>query len=143
MFDDPEVLDYPWELSPYDADPTAAQIDALNGKRVAEGGEIDIDAESGKVMTRFIADLQRDLGLSYRPEHWDETRMATWLAKNLSETAITHASKRAFVAHWLRVLLVIKGFDLARANRQKVLIRTLLEARVRELRQGAVNRAKK
>jgi type III restriction enzyme len=141
LFDDPEVLDYPWDLSPYDADPTAAQIDALNGNRVAEGGEIDIDAESGKVMTRFIADLQRDLGLSYRPEHWDETRLATWLARNLPETAITHASKRAFVAHWLRALLATEGFDLARTSRQKFLIRTLLEARVRELRQAGVNQA--
>jgi type III restriction enzyme len=141
LFDDPEVLDYPWDLSPYDADPTAAQIDTLNGNRVAEGGEIDIDAESGKVMTRFIADLQRDLGLSYRPEHWDETRLATWLARNLPETAITHASKRAFVAHWLRALLATEGFDLARTSRQKFLIRTLLEARVRELRQAAVNQA--
>lgn len=141
LFDDPEVLDYPWELSPYDADPTRQHIDALNGNRVAEGGEIDIDAESGKVTTRFIADLQRDLSLSYRPEHWDETRLATWLTRNLPEATITHASKRAFLAHWLRALLDTEGFDLARANRQKFLIRTLLEARVRELRMAAVNAA--
>jgi type III restriction enzyme len=141
LFDDPEVLEYPWELSPYDADPTERQIEALNGNRIAEGGEIDVDEDSGKVTTRFIADLQRDLGLSYRPEHWDETKLATWLARNLPETAITHASKRAFVAHWLRALLNSSGFDLARANRQKFLIRTLLEARVRELRQAAVAQA--
>lgn len=141
LFDDPEVLDYPWELSPYDADPTQPQIEALNGDRVAEGGEIDVDAESGKVTTRFITKLQRDLGLSYRPEHWDETRLATWLAHNLPETAITHVSKRAFIARWLRALLETEGFDLARANRQKFLIRALLEARVRELRQAAVNAA--
>jgi type III restriction enzyme len=141
LFDDPEVLDYPWELSSYDADPTGMQIDALNGNRAAEGGEIDIDTESGKVTTRFITDLQRDLGLSYRPEHWDETWLATWLASNLPETAITHASKRAFVAHWLRRLLETPEFDLARVNRQKFLIRTLLEARVRELRQTAVEQA--
>jgi type III restriction enzyme len=141
LFDDPEVLDYPWELSPYDADPTKPQIDALDGNRIAEGGEIDIDTESGKITTRFIADLQRDLGLSYRPEHWDETRLATWLARNLPEAAITHTSKRAFVARWLRALLDTEGFDLARVNRQKFLIRTLLEARVRELRQAAVKSA--
>jgi type III restriction enzyme len=141
LFDDPEVLEYPWELSPYDADPTERQIEALNGSRIAEGGEIDVDEDSGKVTTRFIADLQRDLGFSYRPEHWDETKLATWLARNLPEAAITHASKRAFVAHWLRTLLDRKDFDLARANRQKFLIRTLLEARVRELRQAAVMQA--
>ncbi len=141
LFDDPEALDYPWELSPYDAVPTHAQIEVLDGNRVAEGGEIDIDTESGKVTTRFIAELQRDLGLSYRPEHWDETRLATWLTRNLPDTGITHASKRAFVAHWLRQLLEVKGFDLARVNRQKFLIRTLLEALVRQLRQTAVNQA--
>ena len=141
LFDDPEVLDYPWELSPYDADPTQQQIEALDGNRIGEGGEIDVDAESGKVTTRFIAELQRDLGLSYRPEHWDETRLATWLTRNLPESAITHASKRAFIAHWLAALLRRADFDLARANRQKFLIRALLEARVRELRQAAVNEA--
>lgn len=140
LFDDPEVLDYPWTLSPYDAVPTHAQLQVLDGSRVAEGGEIDID-DTGKITTRFIADLQRDLGLSYRPEHWDETRLATWLTRNLPESGITHASKRAFVAHWLRQLLEIRGFDLARVNRQKFLIRTLLEAHVRQLRQAAVNQA--
>lgn len=141
LFDDPEVLDYPWELSLYDADPTKRQIEVLNGSRIAEGGEIDVDEGSGKVTTRFIADLQRDLGFSYRPEHWDEARLATWFARNLPETAITHVSKRAFVAHWIRALLNRKDFDLARANRQKFLMRTLLEARVRELRQAAVTQA--
>ncbi|MGH8122886.1 MAG: DEAD/DEAH box helicase [Rudaea sp.] len=141
LFDDPEVLDYPWSLSEYDADPTQVQMDALNANRVTEGGEIDIDKETGRVTTRFIAELQRDLGLSYRPEHWDETRVATWLARNLPESAITHISKRAFVAHWLRDLLGRPNFDLARVNQQKFLIRTLLEARIRELRRAAVNQA--
>ncbi len=141
LFDDPEVLDYPWALSDYDAVPTHAQIDALKANRVAEGGEIDVDDETGKVTTRFIAELEHDLGLSYRPEHWDETRLATWLARNLPETAITHAGKRAFVAYWLRQLLGMPGFDLARINRQKFLIRALLETHIRELRLAAVRQA--
>jgi type III restriction enzyme len=141
LFDDPEVLDYPWDLSEYDAGPTRAEREALDASRVAEGGEIDVDEESGKVTTRFIADLQRDLGLAYRPEHWDETRLATWLARNLPETAITHASKRAFVAHWVQALLERPGFDLARLNRQKFLLRVLLERRIRDLRLAAVDRA--
>jgi len=141
LFDDPEVLDYPWALSEYDADPTAAQLDTLKASRVAEGGEIDIDAESGRVTTRFIAELQRDLGFSYQPEHWDETQLATWLARNLPETAISHVSKRAFVAHWLGALLNHTGYELARANQQKFLIRTLLESRIRELRLAAVKQA--
>lgn len=141
LLDDPEVLDYPWSLSEYDARPDKAALDKLDANRVAEGGEIDVDESSGKLTTRFINELQRDLGLVYKPEHWDTVRLATWLTRNLPEPSITHTSKRAFVAHWLQDLLERPRFDLARANRQKFLIRVLLEEHIRELRAKAVNQA--
>ena len=142
LFDDPEVLDYPWDLSTYDAAPTADDLRALGaGLKVSEGGEIDVDGESGKLISRFLPDLQRDLGLVYQPEHWDELRLATWLCRNLPEPSLTHAGKQAFVAGWLTELLRREGFTLARANLQKFLIRTLLEARIRELRKQAVSLA--
>jgi len=142
LFDDPEVLDYPWDLSTYDAAPTGDDITALGaGLKVSEGGEIDVDGESGKVISRFLPDLQRDLGLVYQPEHWDEVRLATWLCRNLPEPSLTHASKQAFVAKWLTELLRREGFTLARANLQKFLTRNLLEARIRDLRRQAVGKA--
>lgn len=142
LFDDPEVLEYPWDLSPYDAAPTANDMTALGaGLKVSEGGEIDVDIESGKVVSRFLPELQRDLGLAYQPEHWDEVRIATWLCRNLPEPSLTHASKQAFVAAWLAELLHREGFTLARANLQKFLIRNLLEARIRDLRKQAVGQA--
>lgn len=141
LFDDPEVLEYPWDLSPYDAAPTADDLTALGAAlKVSEGGEIDID-EGGHVVSRFLPDLQRDLGLVYQPENWDEVRIATWLCRNLPEPSLTHASKQAFVAAWLKDLLGRNGFTLARANLQKFLIRNLLEARIRELRKQAVGKA--
>lgn len=142
LFDDPEVLDYPWDLSPYDATPTADDIAALDaGLKVSEGGEIDVDDETGRVVSRFLPNLQRDLGLIYQPEHWDEVRLAAWLCRNLPEPSLTHASKQAFIAKWLTELLRREGFTLARANLQKFLIRNLLEARIRELRKQAVVKA--
>lgn len=141
LFDDPEILNFPWDLSTYDATPSAEDLAALGADlKVAEGGEIDIDA-AGKVVSRFLPDLQRDLGLVYQPEHWDEVRLATWLCNNLPEPSLTHASKRAFVAAWLSELLRRNGFTLARANLQKFLIRTLIESRIRALRKEAVNQA--
>ena len=141
LFDDPEVLDYPWELSPYDAAPTPDDLTALGAAlKVAEGGEIDIDA-GGHVVSRFVPTLQRDLGLVYPPEHWNEVRLAAWLCRNLPEPTLTHASKQAFVAHWLAELLRREGYTLARANLQKFLIRNLVEARLRALRRQAVGQA--
>ncbi|MDP3037328.1 MAG: hypothetical protein Q8N07_06305, partial [Rhodocyclaceae bacterium] len=142
LFDDPEVLEYPWDLSPYDAAPTTDDLSALGaGLKVSEGGEIDVDDASGRVISRFLPDLQRDLGLVYQPENWDEIRLATWLCRNLPEQSLTHASKQAFVAAWLTELLRRDDVTLARANLQKFLIRNRLEARIRDLRQQAVGKA--
>lgn len=142
LFDDPEVLEYPWDLSLYDAAPTGDDLKALGAAlKVSEGGEIDIDAGDGKVKTRFLPELQRDLGLVYQPENWDEVRIATWLCKNLPEPSLTHPSKQAFVAAWLAELLRREGMTLARANLQKFLIRQLIEVRIRELRKKAVCKA--
>ncbi len=142
LFDDPEVLDYPWDLSTYDAAPTTADLNALGQQlKVSEGGELDIDAGSGRMVSRFLPDLQRDLGLVYEPEHWDDVKLAAWLCRNLPEPSLTHASKQAFVSAWLRRLLTPEGFSLARANLQKFMLRSLLEARITELRKQAVGRA--
>lgn len=141
LFDDPEVLEYPWDLSPYDAAPTADDLTALGAAlKVSEGGEIDID-DSGHVVSRFLPELQRDLGLVYQPENWDEVRIATWLCRNLPEPSLTHTSKQVFVVAWLTELLQRDAFTLARVNLQKFLIRNLIEARIRELRKQAVGKA--
>jgi len=141
-FDDPEVLEYPWDLSLYDAAPTAEERAALEAAlKVSEGGEIDVDADSGKLVARFLPELQRDLELVYPPEHWDEVRLAAWLCRNLPEPSLTHDSKLAFVAKWLTELLRREGFTLGRANGQKFMIRNLLEARIRALRKQAAAQA--
>jgi type III restriction enzyme len=142
LFDDPEVLDYPWALSTFDARPTPANLAALGAAlKVAEGGIIDVNDVSGKLFQDFLPDLQRDLGLAYTPEHWDMVKLAKWLCDNLPEPSLTHASKLAFVAGWLSDLLAQPNFDLGRANLQKFLLRNLLDERIGELRRDAVNRA--
>jgi type III restriction enzyme len=93
------------------------------------------------VRSRFLPELQRDLGLAYQPEHWDDVRLATWLCQNIFEPSLTHASKRAFVAAWVGDLLTREDFSLARANQQKFEIRKLIEARIRALRKEAIKQA--
>ncbi len=142
LFDDPEVLDYPWNLTSFDAIPISADFATLEaGLKVSEGGKIDVDEASGRVFARFLPELQRDLGLSYRPENWDEVRIAAWLCRNLPEPSLTHASKQAFVAAWVGALLEKPGFDLARVNLQKFLVRILIEQHIRNLRGQAIAKA--
>jgi type III restriction enzyme len=82
LFDDPEWLEYPWDLSCYAAAPSLDEVNALNaGLKASERGEIDIEPGSGRVVSRFLPELQRDLALAYQPEHWSELRLATWLCR--------------------------------------------------------------
>jgi len=142
LFDDPEVLDYPWALSLFDAQPTVDDLFKLGAAlTVSEGGVIDIDEATGKLVQDFMPDLQRDLGLAYVPEHWDRIKLAAWLCSNLPEPSLTHASKLAFVSGWLSDLLAQPVFNLGRANLQKFLLRQLLDARIRALRSEAVKQA--
>ncbi len=75
------------------------------------------------------------------PTGGGKTWLAAWLCRNLPEASVTHASKQAFVIRWLQTLLTQTDYDLARANRQKFLLRNLLERRIRELRTTAVRQA--
>ena len=138
LFDEPEALDYPWSLPLYEAIPTDEVIDEMNlALHVGDAGEIDI-SETGQMTTRFLRDLQRDLSLSYVPEHWTETKLAAWFCRQIHDQSITHASKRAFVSTWLSSLLTKPGMDLARVNRQKFLLRNLIARQVDNLRKQAV-----
>ncbi|MDF1659401.1 MAG: DEAD/DEAH box helicase family protein [Verrucomicrobiales bacterium] len=142
LYDEPEALDYPWELPLYEAAPTTVQISALNDAvKVKQGGEIDIDKEKGRVTTRFVEDLERDLNLAYVPENWTEAKLAAWFCRQIHDPSITHASKTAFVSGWLGKLLEGEKMDLARVNRQKFLLRNLVDDQINELRKEAIRTA--
>jgi type III restriction enzyme len=141
LFDDPEVLDYPWDLPAYASTATADELSRFqSADRVAEGGAIDV--EKGKMLVTFLPELERDLALSYTPEHWTEAKLAGWFCGQLrGDGYITQPSMMVFVSAFLTTLLKVPGVDLARANRQKFLLRSLLEAKIRELRREAVGKA--
>lgn len=139
LFDEPEMLDYPWDLSRYDTKPSANTLSKLaSSLKNADGGELDISAE-GTVKISYMAGLQRALNLVYTPEHWDAVKLATWLCRNIPDPTLTHASKQTFVIGWLQRLLV--DFSLADINQQKFLVRLLLEQQINELRKLSIEDA--
>jgi len=142
LFENPEQLDYPWDVTLYDAHPNQEELARLDLiSKVASAGELDIDENVGAMKVNFFREMQRDLGLVYTPEHWDEVRLATWLCRNLPDPTLTHESKRAFVLAWLNHLLEREDIDLARANQYKFEIRRLLESRISTHRKEAAKAA--
>ncbi|MDO5667395.1 MAG: DEAD/DEAH box helicase family protein [Alcaligenaceae bacterium] len=142
LFDDPEVLDYPWNLTTVDAKVYLDDISILNSAHFSSDiGQLDIDDLKGQIKVSFLPALQRDLGLIYKPENWDIVKLATWLCKNILEESLTHEAKRNFVLAWLNNLLEHEEFDLVRINTQKFIVRQLIEKRISVLRKEAVRKA--
>src|SRR3569832_958147 len=55
LYDDPEVLDYPWELSAYDAAPTREELNALNHtQKETQNNENKKNDKNNKDTMRFI-----------------------------------------------------------------------------------------
>ncbi|MBS1562039.1 MAG: DEAD/DEAH box helicase family protein [Bacteroidetes bacterium] len=141
LFDDAEILEYPWDLSIYDAVPSPEERRTLGlAMNASELGTVDVGYE-GHVNVSFLSGVQRDLGLVYQPENWDEVRIATWLCRNLPEPSLTHANKQAFVIKWLSELLSSPDYTLARASLQKFMLRNILESRIRDMRKKAIRKA--
>ena len=138
LFEDVMQLDYPWELSVMDAPPTNDQLSALGvAFKVSEGGELDVDATTGKMVERFIVDLQRDLGFAYEPENWDRVKLAAWLCRRVDDSTLTHETRMTFVLKWLSDLESRPTLNLAKLNQQKFFLSVLLITRVSELRTKA------
>jgi len=138
LFEDVMQLDYPWELSVMDAPPTNDQLSALGvAFKVSEGGELDVDATTGKMVERFIVDLQRDLGFAYEPENWDRVKLAAWLSRRVDDSTLTHETRMTFVLKWLSDLESRPTLNLAKLNQQKFFLSVLLTTRVSELRSKA------
>ncbi len=142
LFDEPEVLEYPWELPLAEAAPTEEQLATLRAQTAAsDTAKLDVTEKEGHVTLNYLKDLQRELVLTYKPEHWDEARLECWICCNVVDFSVDHARKLAFVAGWIGELLRRDDFDLEFVNREKFLIRDLLKKQIDALHSAAAKSA--
>lgn len=141
LFDEPEVLDYPWTLPLGQAIPGPEDLAALNLlSKLAQGGTLDV-TESGQIVVKAIPELQNELKLVYTPEHVTETKLAGWLCKNLIDPYTDQPSLMAFISQWLRDLISRDDFSLVEANALKFSLRQALAEKFREMRKEAKRQA--
>ena len=124
-FDDPAgQLKVELEITPADAEPSPEALNALN-IQAAEIGLIDVTTD-GRITRDFQREVQLCLDRAYSPEHWNEVQLAAWLCRKIQAPFMEHNIKSAFVVAWLTALLQKDTFSLARAIRQKAVIRSIL-----------------
>ncbi len=141
LFDEPEAIDYPWELPCDNTKPTAEDLSEISkADNISDGGLIDV-TEAGNITTLFVESIERDLNLVYKPENWTEAKLVSWFCQQVKDPSITHQSKVAFIREWITQLLNSEIVDLPKINRHKFLIRTIIEQHVFGLRKEAISKA--
>jgi hypothetical protein len=85
------LLEKGWDLSSYDPKLTSQELNTLKGE-IGQYGEIDVGTD-GRIKSKFIPDLNRELQLIEVIGNWTDTRLIHWLDRNLLFMTSRHRKK--------------------------------------------------
>ncbi len=104
-------------------------------------GEIDVSAE-GKVKTKFIPELNRQLQLINVVENWTETKLILWLFdRNLVFTELTSQEKEVFLTALVSDLLDNRSMSLSQLVRKKFELRKIADEKIKGYREEAPDKS--
>ncbi|MGI8438042.1 MAG: DEAD/DEAH box helicase family protein [Chthoniobacterales bacterium] len=131
--DESEFLNRAWKL-PHPIEP--GDVPILQGLREPHSVGI-LDVEDGRVITRVMPELQRELELLEVTENWPEARLITWLDRNIPHTDLPATETTVWIFGLLRRLQE-EGNSLGGLVRDRFILRRALEQRIGSLRQRAL-----
>lgn len=132
--DEAEWLEAGWHLP---LPPTVEDLPALDSSAPSESVGI-VDVENGKVITRRMPELAKELQLIEVQENWTQTRLVSWLDRNIPHDDIDPDESSA----WLDGVIsqMQPALPLGRLVRERFELRRKLEARYKELQKAARSR---
>ncbi len=77
LFEEDHLLEKGWDLNSYDPKLTSQEFNVLKGE-IGQYGEIDVGT-NGRIKSKFIPDLNRELKLIEVIGNWTDTRLIHWL----------------------------------------------------------------
>ncbi len=129
--DEAEWLDVGWHLP---LPPTAEDLPTLESGQPSESVGI-VDVEDGKVITRRMPELAKELQLIEVLENWTQARLVSWLDRNIPHPRLEQEEFRAYLDG------VITGLQsklaLGRLVKERFELRRKIEARINELERAA------
>ncbi|HNR11851.1 MAG TPA: DEAD/DEAH box helicase family protein [Thermodesulfobacteriota bacterium] len=135
LFEEDHLLGEGWDLTAFDPRLTPEEF-ALLSREEGEFGEIDIAAD-GKIRSRFIHDLNRQLQLIEEIGNWTEAALISWLDTNLRFIEIASEQKEIFLTAMVGDLLDNRGMTLGQLLRRKFDLRKIAEQKIKNYRQQA------
>jgi len=133
--DQSQFLSRPWRL-PHPV--TEADLPVLAGLRTPHSVGI-LDVEDGRVITRLMPELQRELELLEVQENWILNRLVAWLDRNIPHPDLTAEESTLWLYGVLRGLQD-RGQSLGELVRDRFILRRALEQRIGALRRQAERR---
>jgi type III restriction enzyme len=139
LFEEDHLLEKGWDLNSYDPKLTSQEFSILKGE-IGQYGEIDVGT-NGRVKSKFIPDLNRQLQLIEVVGNWTDARLIHWLDRNLLFIDILPQEKEIFLTAMLGDLLDIKGMPLGQLVRKKFELRKIVEEKIKTCRKQAKEKA--
>jgi len=138
FFEEDHLLEKGWDLKGFDTELTPHEFSVLS----AEGGqfgEIDVGVE-GKIKSKFIPDLNRQLQLIGAVENWTDAQLIHWLDRNLLFIELSSQEKEIFLTEMISDLLDYRGMNLGQLVRKKFELRKITEQKIKACRHEARNK---
>ncbi len=130
--DESQFLSQPWKL-PHPI--TDADLPILTGLRTPHSVGI-LDVEDGRVITRQMPALQRELELLEVQENWTASRLVTWIDRNIPHPDLP-AEETTLWLYAILKQLQERGQKLGELVRDRFVLRRAFEQRIGTLRKRA------
>jgi hypothetical protein len=107
---------------------TPQEFSALSGEG-GQFGEIDVGVE-GKIKSKFIPDLNRQLQLIEAVENWTDAQLIHWLDRDLLFMELSSQEKEIFLTKMISDLLDYRGMNLGQLVRKKFELRKIAKQNI-------------
>jgi type III restriction enzyme len=127
QFEETHFLDHPWELSKCDV--LLSEKEFSTKRPDSETGEITVD-DGGKVVTKFVSVLQRQMELFASDSNWSPAKLALWLDRNIPHIDISPIDAGVFLTNLVRSLNEHRGIPLEQLVVDKYRLRKAAERKI-------------
>lgn len=139
LFEEDHLLDRAWGLADADAKLTADELEKLKGEG-GQFGEIDIGS-GGKIKSKFIPELNKELSFTAAVDHWTDTQLIFWLDLNLDFIDLSSDEKSVYLTALVGDLMDRRGMELSQLVRKKFELRKMIETKIKKYREEARKKA--
>ena len=125
IFEEDHLIERGWDLSTFDPRLSSQEYNQLTGNG-GQFGDIDVGSE-GKIKSRFIPDLERQLKLIEVVENWTDAQLIHWLDKEILFPELASREREIFLTSLVGDLLDNRSMGLSQIVRKKFDLRKIVE----------------